>query len=174
LRLLRASPPPPAVPEGTIDNHPAVDRVRSALGTANMDATIVAPPDAARTARSAANAIGCDVAQIANSLVFRGRVTGAPLLVMTSGANRVDTARVAALVGEPVGKADSAFVRAATGFVIGGVAPVGHVAPMRTLIDRDLFRHAEIWAAAGHPRTVFRLTPDALVRLTGGTVAEVT
>jgi prolyl-tRNA editing enzyme YbaK/EbsC (Cys-tRNA(Pro) deacylase) len=144
------------VPEGTIDNHPAVDRVRSALGTANMDATIVALPDAARTARSAANAIGCDVAQIANSLVFRGRVTGA------------------ALVGEPVGKADPAFVRAATGFVIGGVAPVGHVAPMRTLIDRDLFRHAEIWAAAGHPRTVFRLTPDALVRLTGGTVAEVT
>jgi prolyl-tRNA editing enzyme YbaK/EbsC (Cys-tRNA(Pro) deacylase) len=161
------------VPEGTIDAHPAVDRVRAALGAAGVETTIVTLPDAARTARAAAEAIGCDVAQIANSLVFRGAATGAPLLVVTSGANRVDTARVAALVGEPVGKADAEFVRAATGFVIGGVAPVGHVAPVRTLIDRDLFRHAEIWAAAGHPHTVFRLTPDALVRLTGGTVAEV-
>jgi prolyl-tRNA editing enzyme YbaK/EbsC (Cys-tRNA(Pro) deacylase) len=161
------------VPEGTIDSHPAVDRVRAALGAAGVQTTIVTLPDAARTARAAAEAIGCDVAQIANSLVFRGAATGAPLLVMTSGANRVDTARVAALVGEPVGKADAEFVRAATGFVIGGVAPVGHVASVRTLIDRDLFRHAEIWAAAGHPHTVFRLTPDALVRLTGGTVAEV-
>jgi prolyl-tRNA editing enzyme YbaK/EbsC (Cys-tRNA(Pro) deacylase) len=161
------------VPEGTIDNHPAVDRVRAALDAAGVATTIVALPDAARTARAAAEAIGCDVAQIANSLVFRGAATGAALLVMTSGANRVDTARVATLVGEPVGKADAAFVRAATGFVIGGVAPVGHVAPVRTFIDLDLFRHAEIWAAAGHPHTVFRLTPDALVRLTGGTVAEV-
>jgi prolyl-tRNA editing enzyme YbaK/EbsC (Cys-tRNA(Pro) deacylase) len=161
------------VPEGTLDNHPAVDRVRAALDAAGVATTIVALPDAARTARAAADAIGCDVAQIANSLVFRGATSGAPLLVMTSGANRVDTARVAALVGEPVGKADAAFVRAATGFVIGGVAPVGHSAPVRTLIDRDLFRHAEIWAAAGHPHTVFRLTPDALVRLTGGTVVAV-
>jgi prolyl-tRNA editing enzyme YbaK/EbsC (Cys-tRNA(Pro) deacylase) len=138
-----------------------------------VDGSIVALPDAARTARAAAEAIGCDVAQIANSLVFRGETSGAPLLVLTSGANRVDTARAAAIVGEPVGKADPAFVRAATGFVIGGVAPVGHPAPVRTLIDRDLFRHAEIWAAAGHPHTVFRLTPDALLRLTGGTVVEV-
>ncbi|HSD52663.1 MAG TPA: YbaK/EbsC family protein [Burkholderiales bacterium] len=159
--------------EGTVDNHPAVDRVRAALTAAKVEATIVALPDAARTARAAADAIDCDVAQIANSLVFRCETTGTPLLVMTSGANRVDTARLAALVGEPIGKADASFVRAATGFAIGGVAPVGHVAPVRTLIDRDLFRHAEIWVAAGHPHTVFRLTPDALVRLTGGTVVEV-
>jgi len=143
------------------------------LAAAGVDGSILALPDAARTARAAAEAIGCDVAQIANSLVFRGETSGAPLLVLTSGANRVDTARAAAIVGEPVGKADPAFVRAATGFVIGGVAPVGHPAPVRTLIDRDLFRHAEIWAAAGHPHTVFRLTPDALLRLTGGTVVEV-
>jgi prolyl-tRNA editing enzyme YbaK/EbsC (Cys-tRNA(Pro) deacylase) len=161
------------VPEGAIESYPAVDRVRAALTAADVETTIVALPDAARTARAAADAIGCDVAQIANSLVFRCEASGAPLLVMTSGANRVDTARVAALVGEPIGKADAAFVRAATGFVIGGVAPVGHVAPVRTLIDRDLFRHTEIWAAAGHPHTVFRLTPDTLVRLTGGAVVEV-
>jgi prolyl-tRNA editing enzyme YbaK/EbsC (Cys-tRNA(Pro) deacylase) len=161
------------VPEGAFESHPAVDRVRAALPAAEVDTTIVALAAAARTARAAADAIGCDVAQIANSLVFRCEASGAPLLVMTSGANRVDTARVAALVGEPIGKADAAFVRAATGFVIGGVAPVGHVAPVRTLIDRDLFRHTEIWAAAGHPHTVFRLTPDTLVRLTGGAVVEV-
>jgi prolyl-tRNA editing enzyme YbaK/EbsC (Cys-tRNA(Pro) deacylase) len=148
-------------------------RVRAALTAAGVAVEILALPDAARTARAAADAIGCDVAQIANSLVFRGETSDTALLVMTSGANRVDTARVAALVGESIGKADARFVRAATGFVIGGVAPVGHVAPVRTLIDRDLLRHAEIWAAAGHPHTVFRLTPDALLRLTGGTVVEV-
>jgi prolyl-tRNA editing enzyme YbaK/EbsC (Cys-tRNA(Pro) deacylase) len=157
-----------------IESHPAVDRVRAALATAGVPTAIVALPDAVRTARAAADAIGCDVAQIANSLVFRCAASGAPLLVMTSGANRVDTARVATLVGEPIGKADATFVRAATGFAIGGVAPVGHVAPVRTLIDRDLLRHAEIWAAAGHPHTVFRLSPAALVRLTGGIVVEVT
>jgi prolyl-tRNA editing enzyme YbaK/EbsC (Cys-tRNA(Pro) deacylase) len=161
------------VPEDSIANHPAVDRVRSALSDAGIAAEVVTLPDAARTARAAADTIGCDVAQIANSLVFRCERSGAPLLVMTSGANRVDTARVAALVGEPIGKADASFVRASTGFVIGGVAPVGHVAPVRTLIDRDLFRHAEIWAAAGHPHTVFRLSPAALLRATGGAVVDV-
>ena len=157
----------------SIVNHPAVERVRAVLAAAGVDGSIVALPAAARTARAAAEAIGCELAQIANSLVFRGATSGAPLLVMASGANRVDTARAAAIVGEPLDKADAAFVRAATGFAIGGVAPVGHCAPVRTLIDRELFRHAEIWAAAGHPHTVFRLTPDELLRLTGGTVAEV-
>jgi prolyl-tRNA editing enzyme YbaK/EbsC (Cys-tRNA(Pro) deacylase) len=161
------------VTESAVHSHPAVERVRAALTAAGVAVEILALPDAARTARAAADAIGCDVAQIANSLVFRGESSATALLVMTSGANRVDTARVAALVGESIGKADARFVRAATGFVIGGVAPVGHVAPVRTLIDRDLLRHAEIWAAAGHPHTVFRLTPDALLRLTGGTVVEV-
>jgi prolyl-tRNA editing enzyme YbaK/EbsC (Cys-tRNA(Pro) deacylase) len=161
------------VTESAVQSHPAVERVRAALVAAGHTVEIVALPDAARTARAAAEAIGCEVAQIANSLVFRGERTGAALLVMTSGANRVDTARVAAIVGEPVGKADATFVRAATGFAIGGVAPVGHASSVRTLIDRDLFRHAEIWAAGGHPHTVFRLTPEALRRLTGGAVVEV-
>jgi prolyl-tRNA editing enzyme YbaK/EbsC (Cys-tRNA(Pro) deacylase) len=156
-----------------VDGHPAVERVRAALSGAGVTPAIVALPDAARTARAAAEAIGCTVAQIANSLVFRGERSAAPLLVMASGAHRVDVARVGALVGEPIGKADADFVREATGFAIGGVAPVGHVAPIRTLVDRRLFEHAEIWAAAGHPHTVFKLTPDLLVRLTGGAVADV-
>ncbi len=159
--------------EGTLAHHPAVDRVRAALADAGVATRIVELSAAARTARAAAEQIGCDVAQIANSLVFRCRPSGAPLLVMASGAKRVDLDRVGALVGEAVGKADAEFVRTATGFAIGGVAPVGHVAPVRTLVDRGLLGFAEIWAAAGHPHTVFRLTPDELVRITGGAVADV-
>ena len=107
--------------------------MRAALAAAGVATRIVELSAAARTARAAAEQIGCDVAQIANSLVFRCSPSGAPLLVMASGAKRVDVARVGAVVGETIGKADAEFVRAATGFVIGGVAPVGHVAPVRTL-----------------------------------------
>jgi prolyl-tRNA editing enzyme YbaK/EbsC (Cys-tRNA(Pro) deacylase) len=154
-------------------DHPAVARVRAALAAAGVATEIVALPAAAPTARAAAEQIGCAVAQIANSLVFRCETSATPLLVMTSGANRVDPARLAALVGEPIGRADADFVRRSTGFAIGGVPPVGHAAPIRTLIDRSLLGHAELWAAAGHPHTVFRLTPDELVRITGGALAEV-
>jgi len=161
------------VTEGTLAHHPAVDRVRAALAAAGVATRIVELAAAARTARAAADQIGCTVAQIANSLVFRCVPSGAPLLVMASGARRVDLGRVGALIGETVGKADAGFVRAATGFAIGGVAPVAHVAPVRTLVDRTLLEYAEIWAAAGHPHTVFRLTPDELVRITGGAVADV-
>ena len=159
--------------EGSLSNHPAVDRVRAALTAAGVATRIVELSAAARTARAAAEQIGCEVAQIANSLVFRCSPSGAPLLVMASGARRVDVVRVGAVVGETIGKADAEFVRASTGFVIGGVAPVGHVAPVRTLVDRSLLGFAEIWAAAGHPHTVFRLTPDELVRITGGAVEDV-
>ena len=162
------------MPEPAVFDHPAVVRVREVLAAAGVETEIVELAAAARTARAAAEQIGCDVAQIANSLVFRCETSGTPLLVMTSGANRVDPARVAALVGEPIGRADAEFVRRSSGFAIGGVAPVGHTAPIRTLVDRSLLRHAEIWAAAGHPHTVFRLTPDELVRITGGALAEVT
>jgi prolyl-tRNA editing enzyme YbaK/EbsC (Cys-tRNA(Pro) deacylase) len=161
------------VNEDRLAQHPAVDRVRAALAAAGVGTRIVELSAAARTARAAADQIGCTVAQIANSLVFRCAPSGAPLLVMASGARRVDLGRVGAFVGETVAKADAEFVRAATGFAIGGVAPVGHLAPVRTLVDRTLLEHAEIWAAAGHPHTVFPLTPAELVRLTGGTVADV-
>ncbi len=129
-------------------------------------------PEGTRTAVDAANAIGCSVAQIVKSLVFR-KEGGDPLLVVASGTNRVDEAKVAALVGEGIGKADAAFVREKTGFAIGGVPPAGHTAPIETLVDEDLLAHDEIWAAAGTPRTVFPLTPDELVAMTSGRVADV-
>jgi prolyl-tRNA editing enzyme YbaK/EbsC (Cys-tRNA(Pro) deacylase) len=124
-----------------------------------------------RTAAEAAAAIGCEVAQIAKSLLFRAATSGRPVLVIASGPNRVDEARVAALIGEPIGRADAAFVREKSGFAIGGVPPVGHATPPEVLIDETLLRLDTLWAAAGTPNAVFRLTPDELVSLTGGKVA---
>ena len=129
-------------------------------------------PESAPTAAAAAAQLGCEVGAIANSLVFDA--DGAPLLVMTSGAHRVDTPRVAALVGAAVvGRADARSVRAWTGQVIGGVAPVGHPAPVRTLVDAWLAKYDVVWAAAGHPHAVFPTSFDELLRITGGTPGEV-
>jgi len=152
--------------------NPSVERVRAALDAAGVAADIVELPGAARTARAAAEFLGCAVAQIANSLVFRVAATDSALLVMSSGARRVDIGRLAALVGEPVAKANAEFVRRHTGFAIGGVAPVGHVGTLRVHVERSLATYPEIWAAAGHPSTVFRLTYPELLRITGGTEAE--
>lgn len=128
--------------------------------------------ESAPTAAAAAAQLGCEVGAIANSLVFDA--DGTPLLVMTSGAHRVDTSRVAALVGAAVvGRADARSVRAWTGQVIGGVAPVGHPAPIRTLVDAWLAKYDVVWAAAGHPHAVFPTSFDELLRITGGTQAEV-
>ena len=126
----------------------------------------------ARTSQEAADALGVAVGQIAKSVIFRRRADAAAVLVVTSGDRRVDEKRVAAHTG-PLGRADPDFVKASTGFSIGGVAPLAHSSAVLTLIDRDLFRFAEIWAAAGHPNGVFRLSPDDLVRLTGAAVADV-
>jgi prolyl-tRNA editing enzyme YbaK/EbsC (Cys-tRNA(Pro) deacylase) len=150
---------------------PSVERVRYALERAGLDTEIVELPGAARTAKAAAEFLGCEVAQIANSLVFRTEASDRAVLVMSSGAKRVDTDRLAALVGEPIGKADAEFVRKHTGFAIGGVAPVGHsLKPI--FIEKSLAACEALWAAAGHPHTVFRLTYADLVRVTGGTQAE--
>ena len=133
---------------------------------------IKALPESAKTAALAAAGIGCEVGAIANSLVFDA--DGAPLLVMTSGAHRVDTARVAALIGAgSVGRADARSVRAWTGQAIGGVAPVGHPQPIRTLVDTWLEKYDQIWAAAGHPHTVFPTSYADLLRITHGTPAGV-
>lgn len=129
-------------------------------------------PEGTRTAVDAAAAVGCDVAQIVKSLVFR-RASGAPVLVVASGRNRVDEAKVQAILGEPVGKADAAFVREATGYAIGGVPPAAHATPIETLVDEDLLAFDEVWAAAGTPRSVFALTPDELLAMTRGRVADV-
>jgi len=152
-------------------NSSSVERVRDALARAGLADTIVELPGAARTARAAADYLGCDVGQIANSLVFRAQERDAALLVMSSGARRVDVARLAAAAGEPVGKADAEFVRRHTGFVIGGVAPVGH-GLTQTYVEKSLAAYGELWAAAGHPHTVFRLTYQELVRITAGTEVD--
>jgi prolyl-tRNA editing enzyme YbaK/EbsC (Cys-tRNA(Pro) deacylase) len=129
-------------------------------------------PEPAPTAGAAAKQVGCDVGAIANSLVFAA--DGAPLLVMTSGAHRVDTSRVAALVGASVvARADARSVREWTGQAIGGVGPVGHPAPIPTLVDTWLSRYDVVWAAAGHPHTVFPTSFEELVRITAGTAADV-
>ena len=155
------------------DFGPSVRRVQEALAAAGGGHTVVALEQSARTSAEAASAVGCKVDQIAKSLVFRGQQSQRAVLVITSGANRVDERKVAALIAEPVGRADAEFVRQRTGFAIGGVAPVAHAEPLVILIDEDLLRWPEIWAAAGHPNSVFKLTPDDLVRLTGGQVATV-
>jgi prolyl-tRNA editing enzyme YbaK/EbsC (Cys-tRNA(Pro) deacylase) len=126
----------------------------------------------ARTSQEAADALGVQVGQIAKSVIFRRKADEAAVLVVTSGDRRVDEKRVAAITG-PLGRADADFVKARTGFSIGGVSPLAHRGPTLTLIDRDLFRFDEIWAAAGHPNGVFRLSPQDLERLTGAPVADV-
>jgi prolyl-tRNA editing enzyme YbaK/EbsC (Cys-tRNA(Pro) deacylase) len=128
---------------------------------------------AARTAQQAADALGVSIGQIAKSVVFRRVADASAVLVVTSGDRRVDTGRVAAITGE-LARADADFVRQRTGFTIGGVAPLAHAAPVLTLVDRELFRFAEIWAAAGHPHAVFRLAPQQLVALTGAPLADLT
>ncbi len=153
-------------------SNPSVERVRAALAAAGLAAGIVELPGAARTARAAAEFLGCEVAQIANSLVFRAQATDSALLVMSSGAKRVSTTKLAAMAGEPVGKADADFVRRHSGFAIGGVAPAGHISPLRTYVERSLANWPVIWAAAGHPSTVFRLTYAELLRISGGTEAD--
>lgn len=152
--------------------HRAVARMRTALVALGATGEVRVLPDSARTAAEAAAALGCEVGAIASSLVFAAG--DQPVLVVTSGAHRVDTARVSAEHGlPPLRRADADFVRRATGQAIGGVAPVGHPAPVRTLVDRWLARHETVWAAAGHPHAVFPTTYDELVRITGGTPTDV-
>jgi prolyl-tRNA editing enzyme YbaK/EbsC (Cys-tRNA(Pro) deacylase) len=152
---------------------PSARRVQDALRALGFDNTVVEHTQVTRSAAEAAQAIGCAVGQIAKSLVFRGRASGRAILVIASGANRVDERKLAAAAGEAVEKPDAEFVRQATGYAIGGVPPVGHPQPLRAFIDRDLLQYGDIWAAAGTPNAVFRLTPGELARMTGGIVADI-
>jgi len=157
--------------------HPAVRRVAAALASFGVRGQILVLDDAARTARQAAVALGIEVAQIANSLVFRaerGRDRNRPLLVLTSGAHRVDTTKLADLLElSQISLADADFVREHTGFAIGGVAPIALRRPVETVVDVSLSRYDHVWAAAGHPHTVFPTSYDELLRITGGHAAEV-
>ena len=149
----------------------SVERVRAALLAAGHADTIAMFPDGTRTAQDAANAVGCAVAQIAKSIVLRAGEQ--VVLVIASGANRVDTQKIAERLGQQVKPADGRWVRDVTGFAIGGVAPVGHAQPPRILIDADLMALDPVWAAAGSPRHVFRTSATELARLTGGEIADV-
>jgi prolyl-tRNA editing enzyme YbaK/EbsC (Cys-tRNA(Pro) deacylase) len=151
----------------------SAQRVQDALAEKGVDLQVVELPATTRTAREAAAAIGCEVGQIAKSLIFKGKESGRAVLVIASGENRVDTEKITAALGEPIGKANADFVREATGFVIGGVPPVGHRRTLPTFIDIDLGKYEEIWAAAGTPFAVFRLTPAELEKIAPGRTMEV-
>lgn len=150
----------------------SAQKVQQALDACGLSLVVVELPASTRTAVEAAQAIGCQVGQIVKSLVFKGKRSTRPILVIASGANRVDEKKIEALIKEPLGKADADYVRQQTGFVIGGVPPVGHIQPLQTFIDEDLLQYQEIWAAAGTPNAVFRLTPTDLLRITLGQVAS--
>lgn len=154
------------MPDPVLD-HPAVQRVRAALAAHDLAPEVTVLGESAHSAALAAEQLGITVAQICNSLVFAA--PGEAVLLLTSGAHRVDTALAAAALGvASLGRATPELVRAATGFAIGGVAPLGHPARLRTLVDRDLAAYDVVWAAAGHPRTVYPTSYDELLRVTGG------
>jgi len=165
------APTPPANPNPALSS--SARRVQDALAKLGFTLNVVELPQSTRTAVEAAAAVGASVGQIVKSLIFRGADSGRAILVLASGPNRVDEAKVAALLGEPLAKADADFVRAHTGFVIGGVPPVGHSEPMPTFIDEDLLAFDSLWAAAGTPNAVFQLAPRELVAMSQGTLGNI-
>jgi prolyl-tRNA editing enzyme YbaK/EbsC (Cys-tRNA(Pro) deacylase) len=151
----------------------SAQKVQDALNAMGFSMQVIELPASTRTAVEAAQAVGCEVGQIVKSLVFKGRDSGRPHLILVSGANRVDLEKVATEVGEALDKADADFVRQHTGFAIGGVPPVGHIEALDTLIDVDLLQFAQVWAAAGTPNAVFCLAPADLEVVTGGRVVKI-
>lgn len=147
--------------------------VQQALAAQGLDLRVVELAESSRTAVEAARAVGCELGQIVKSLVFQTRQNQAPLLVTASGCNRVSEKKIKLLLGESICRADADFVRAHTGFAIGGVAPLGHPRPIRTYIDEDLLQYPRIWAAAGTPHALFDMSPAELKRITNGTVADI-
>jgi Cys-tRNA(Pro) deacylase len=152
---------------------PGARKVQQALNAIGMPLEVVELPTSTRTSVEAAQAIGCQVGQIAKTIVFQAQQSHRPILVVASGTNRVNEQLLAEYVGEPIGKADADFVRLRTGYVIGGVPPIGHAEPLPIFIDQDLLQYDDIWAAAGSPHAVFRLSPADLLHMTGGKIIKV-
>ncbi|WP_299027845.1 YbaK/EbsC family protein [uncultured Thermanaerothrix sp.] len=152
---------------------PAAQRVQAALSAHGLDIQVRELMVSTRTAQEAAQAVGCSVGQIVKSLVFRGQRSGQAVLILTSGANRVDLPLAAAQIGEPLEKATADFVREVTGFAIGGVPPLGHVTPMATYMDEDLLQYPTVWAAAGTPNAIFPIAPADLQRVAQAQVIRV-
>ncbi len=152
---------------------PSAQKIQDALIALGYPFTVLESELHTRTAQQAADTVGCTLGQITKSLIFKGQNSGKPILVLTSGTNRVDVARISLYAQEPIGRADPDFVRTVTGFAIGGVPPIAHAQPMETYLDEDLMTYATIWAAAGTPNSIFELTPAALKAMTAGRVVQV-
>lgn len=152
---------------------PSAQKVQDALNTFGLTCNVVEMPASTRTAKEAADAVGCQVGQIVKTLVFKGKESEKGILALVSGANRVNEARLGEQIGEPIEKADADFVREKTGYAIGGVPPLGHLTQMLTLIDEDLLSFDSVWAAAGTPNAVFCLNAADLSRISNGKIVSV-
>ena len=152
----------------------SLKRVRAALDAAGIAAEVLEMAEGTRTAAEAAAAAGCEIDQIVKSIIFRGEASGHVVLFLTAGGNTVDSEKASAVAGQPLGRADADFVRAETGFAIGGVAPVGHLTPPVAYFDSRLLEFDVVWAAAGTPRHVFSMDPRALLRISGAQRADFT
>ena len=152
---------------------PSAQKIQDLLNTLGYNYTVLEHAESTRTAQEAADRAGCALGQIVKSLIFKGNDSGKPILVLTSGANRVDEKRIHEYAGESIGRANADFVRAVTGYAIGGVPPVGHVQPMDTYIDEDFLQYPTVWAAAGTPNAIFELKTDDLQKMTNGKVVRV-
>ncbi|WP_425059460.1 hypothetical protein SCACP_00090 [Sporomusa carbonis] len=148
-------------------------KVQEELNKYGLELTVITMKDSTRTSVEAANTIGCQVGQIAKSMIFRGKTSGRPILIVASGSNRINEKKMKEYLGEPVSRPDASYVQETTGFAIGGIPPIGHATKMKCFIDADLLQYNELWAAAGTPFDVFRLTPDQLVTITQGQIIDV-
>jgi prolyl-tRNA editing enzyme YbaK/EbsC (Cys-tRNA(Pro) deacylase) len=151
----------------------SAQKIQDQLNSLGFDYIVIEHSESTRTAQEAADRAGCELGQIVKSLIFKGKDSGKPILVLTSGANRVDEKRISDYAGESIGRADADFVRLVTGFAIGGVPPVGHLQNMETYIDEDFLQYPTIWAAAGTPNAIFELKTDDLKKMTDGRVVRV-
>ena len=151
----------------------SAQKVQDKLNSLGYNYTVIEHTESTRTAQEAAERAGCELGQIVKSLIFRGKESGKPILVLTSGANRVDEKRIGEYAGEAIGRADADFARAVTGFAIGGVPPVGHIQEIETYMDEDFLQYETVWAAAGTPNAIFQLKSSDLQRMTDAKVARV-
>jgi len=152
---------------------PSAQKIQNLLNSLGYDYTVIEHAESTRTAQEAADRAGCELGQIVKSLIFRGKTSGKPILVLTSGANRVDEKRISGYAGETISRADADFVRTVTGFAIGGVPPIGHAEKMETYLDEDFMSHQTIWAAAGTPNAIFELKTEDLQKMTDGKIVQV-
>lgn len=152
---------------------PSAQKIQDILRSLGYDYTVIEHAESTRTAQEAAERAGCELGQIVKSLIFKGKESGKPILVLTSGANRVDEKHIAEYAGEPIVRADADFVRTVTGFAIGGVPPIGHVQEMETYLDEDFLQYQTVWAAAGTPNAIFELKTADLQKMTGARVVRV-